>query len=118
MILSVSLHQLKCLFKSQSLLIKNIDMVITGSKNLNDIIYNLFMLFVVHTVLFYLCSEGAGRNRTYDKAFAEPRLTTWLPRRAILFQPRAGFERGGSVCTRMTLALLVHRGQLFTDCHC
>ena len=60
MILSVSLHQLKRLFKSQSPLIQNIEVLIILFEYLKNVINELFMLFVVHTVLFYLCSERRG----------------------------------------------------------
>ena len=30
-----------------------------------------------------LKNSGVGRNRTDDEAFAEPCLTTWLPRRNL-----------------------------------
>lgn len=62
MVLSVSLHQLKRLLKGQSPFVKNINVVVAGSENLYDIIYNLLVLFVVHMFLFYLCSESADRG--------------------------------------------------------
>jgi hypothetical protein len=38
---------------------------------------------------------GAGRNRTADKGFADPCLTTWRPRHKKLVLRRVGFHRSG-----------------------
>lgn len=118
MILSVSLHQLKRLFKSQSLFVKNINVVVAGGENLYDIIYNLLMLFVVHTVLFYLCSERRGLDSNQRKT-----ILHIAPLDRFGIAPCDTLSTSGRIRTRR---LRVNTddfgptrppGQLFTDCH-